>query len=83
MIEMINTRGNNKRIMEAHKGGLGECTIAGIFQDEGININATHVKAVIEMEAAGYSKKAMPKKAVKDAVAFKNGTGDEKGTKKE
>ena len=82
MKKLVNTRANHKRIIEAHEGGLGECTIAGIFQDEGIDITAVHVKSVIEMEAAGFSEKALPKKLVKDAIAFKNGTADNKGTKK-
>lgn len=83
MKKLLNTRGNYKRILEAHEAGLGECTIAGMFQDKGIDISASHVKAVIQMEDAGFSDKALPKKDVKDAIAFHKGTGDEKGTKKE
>lgn len=78
-MKTIKRSGNTNRILEAHAGGLGECQIAGMFQDEGINITAVHVKSVIEMEDAGFSKKSLPKKVVKDAVAFKQGKKSNQG----
>lgn len=59
--------GNIKRISEMKEAGLGDHTIAGIFNDHGMNIRASAVPELLELSLE-LSKKAIPKKEVKEAI---------------
>ena len=65
--ECLATDGNLNRIQEMKNAGMGNHTIAGIFQDHGMNVTAQQIE-VLSAVIPELSKKALPKKEVKQAI---------------
>lgn len=63
----FNYVGNVNRILEMHQGGCKENQIAGVFKDEGINIEPHQVKSVVESHEALCSK-SLPKEVAQNAI---------------
>ncbi|CAN2039592.1 hypothetical protein GMMP15_1340012 [Candidatus Magnetomoraceae bacterium gMMP-15] len=65
--ESLKFHGNINRIVELHKAGFGVYTIAGIFQDNQIDINSENVINILKTTKV-LTKKALPKKVVKKII---------------
>lgn len=65
--EKLAIAGNINRIIEMKDAGVGNKTIAGIFQDNGINITANDV-AVIYAAVPVLSTRALPKREAQAAI---------------
>jgi hypothetical protein len=67
----LKLNGNINRILEMNAAGVGVNAIAGTFQDYGMNINADDVRGVLKISEE-LTKKAIPKKAVKQLIDQNN-----------
>ena len=65
--ECLVTNGNLNRIQEIKNAKMGNNTIAGMFQDHGMNVTAQQIE-VLSTVLPELSKKALPKKEVKQAI---------------
>ncbi|WP_081192523.1 hypothetical protein [Halomonas sp. BC1] len=58
--QMWKFHGNLNRIIEMDEAGVGANAIAGVFQDNNIDINANDVRSLLKANKA-LTKKALPK----------------------
>lgn len=58
--QMWKFHGNLNRIIEMDDAGVGENAIAGVFQDNNININADDVRSMLKTNVE-LARKALPK----------------------
>lgn len=72
--ERLVTDGNLNRIQEMKNAGIGNNTIAGIFQDNGMNVTAQQIE-VLSTIIPELSKKALPKKDVKKVIKAYHSVG--------
>lgn len=58
--QMWKFHGNLNRMVEMDSAGVGANAIAGVFQDNGIDINASDVRSMLKASKV-LTKKALPK----------------------
>lgn len=58
--QMWKFHGNLNRMVEMDSAGVGANAIAGVFQDNGIDINASDVRSMLKANEV-LTKKALPK----------------------
>ncbi|WP_404361063.1 hypothetical protein [Methylotuvimicrobium sp. KM1] len=65
--QMWKYHGNLNRIIEMDEAGLGANAIAGVFQDNNINIDANDVRSLLKTHET-LAKKALPKNESKKLI---------------
>lgn len=63
--------GNIERIKELDRAGIGAHTIAGLFQDNNIEVNADDVRSLLKV-IGPLSQKALPKSEAKKLIDQNN-----------
>ncbi|WP_217514453.1 hypothetical protein [Vibrio metschnikovii] len=71
--QMWKFHGNLNRIIEMDAAGVGVNAIAGVFQDNNININANDVRSMLKVNEV-LTNKALPK-AESDKLISQNNLG--------
>ena len=64
---LIKLCGNVNRIKEMKEAGLGNYSIAGVFQDHGIDVKPEHIDPILDFINLA-SSTAVPKKASKSVI---------------